>query len=54
MTRLIESLLVHTRGRDPLALGSAAAVLTLSAGIAAWLPTRRVARIDPAAVLREG
>ncbi len=54
MTRLIESLLVHTRGRDPLTLGSAAVVLTLAAGIAARLPTRPAARIDPAAVQREG
>ena len=54
MTRLVESLLVNTPGRDPLTFGLATAFLTLASGIAAWLPTRRAARIDPATVLREG
>ena len=54
MTRLVESLLVNTPGRDPLTFGLATAFLTLASAIAAWLPTRRAARIDPATVLREG
>ena len=54
MTRLVESLLVNTPGRDPLTFILATVVLTLASVIAAWLPTRRAARIDPATVLREG
>ena len=54
MTRLVESLLVNTPGRDPLTFGLATAFLTLASAIAAGLPTRRAARIDPATVLREG
>lgn len=39
--------------RDPATLPGAVAALLATAAIAAWMPARRVARADPAAVLRE-
>jgi predicted permease len=40
--------------RDPATLGAAASILLALGLLAAWLPARRAARVDPAAVLREG
>jgi ABC-type lipoprotein release transport system permease subunit len=37
---------------DPLSLAAAIGVLGLSAILAAWLPSRRAARVDPAVSLR--
>ena len=37
---------------DPLALGIAAAMLAAVAVLAAWIPARHAARIDPAITLR--
>lgn len=39
---------------DPLAFGTALVVLVASAALAAFLPARRAARVDPATALREG
>lgn len=52
-TRFVGALLFNIPARDPLTFGASAAVLVLVAGAAGWLPARRAARIDPAAVLRE-
>jgi len=38
---------------DPLTLGGAALLLVATAGLAAWIPARRAARVEPAASLRE-
>ena len=51
--RLLRGLLVGVAPLDPLTLGLAAATLVVAAGLAAWLPARRAALIDPAVVLRQ-
>jgi ABC-type lipoprotein release transport system permease subunit len=39
---------------DPLVMASVAAALLFVAGLAAFAPARRAARIDPVEVLRDG
>jgi ABC-type antimicrobial peptide transport system permease subunit len=51
--RLLRSLLVGVGPLDPFTLVLAALVLVGAAGLAAWLPARRAALVDPAAVLRQ-
>ena len=51
--RFVGSLVYGLPPRDPLTLAGAAAVLAAIGAIAGWLPARRAARIDPAAVLRD-
>jgi putative ABC transport system permease protein len=53
-SRFVSSLLYGLDARDTTTLTSAAAVLATVAALAAWLPARRAARIDPAEVLRNG
>jgi predicted permease len=53
MGRLIESLLYGVRPNDPARLIGAAVILAVAAAIAAYLPARRAARLDPMAALRE-
>ncbi len=52
LTRFIQSLLFGVNATDALAFAGAVAVLLAVALIAGYLPARRAARIDPAAVLR--
>jgi predicted permease len=52
--RLIAPLLFQVQARDPLTFFGTAAVLIAVGVLAAWVPARRAARLDPAAVLREG
>ncbi|HEX5476195.1 MAG TPA: ABC transporter permease [Vicinamibacterales bacterium] len=47
------ALLFGLEPRDPLTLAGAALVLVLVGALAAWLPARRAAHIDPARVLRQ-
>jgi predicted permease len=47
-------LLFHVEARDPATFATAAGVLVAAGLLAAWLPARRAARLDPATVLREG
>jgi ABC-type antimicrobial peptide transport system permease subunit len=49
----LRSLLFGVAHTDAFALGGAALVLIVSAGLAAWLPARRASRIDAATSLRE-
>ena len=50
--RFVKSLLFGVSAADPLTLASACAALLLLALLAAWLPARRAASVDPAIALR--
>ncbi len=52
--QFVGPLLFHVEARDPATFVSAAGVLVAVGVLAAWLPARRAARLDPATVLREG
>ncbi|HWA28945.1 MAG TPA: ABC transporter permease [Lacunisphaera sp.] len=52
LVRFIESLLYRVDARDPLTYGAVAAVLALVTLVAAWLPARRAARVNPVEALR--
>ncbi|HUO29306.1 MAG TPA: ABC transporter permease [Bryobacteraceae bacterium] len=51
--RLVASLLYGVKPDDAAPLALAAVVLAIATGIAAYLPARRAARLDPMAALRE-
>jgi predicted permease len=52
--RFVAPLLFRVEARDPMTFSGTAAVLVAVGVLAAWLPARRAARLDPATVLREG
>lgn len=52
--RFVEGLLFNLEARDPATWTVAAAVLVAVGALAAWLPARRAARLDPVMALREG
>jgi predicted permease len=52
--RFIAPLLFQVEARDPMTFSGTAAVLVGVGVLAAWVPARRAARLDPATVLREG
>jgi predicted permease len=51
-TRLIATFLFHTTPRDPVTFFVVAIALTATGCLAAWLPARRAARVDPLIALR--
>jgi ABC-type antimicrobial peptide transport system permease subunit len=51
--RALESTLFGLEPADPLTAAAALAVLAMVAALAAWLPARRAARVDPMAALRD-
>src|SRR5207249_3898756 len=51
-TRFITSFLFRTTPHDPLTLAAVVAVLGAAAYLAAWLPARRAASVDPVTALR--
>jgi predicted permease len=53
LTRLLEDLLYNISPHDPVAFGSAFAVMTITAMVACFVPAWRAMRTDPARVLRE-
>jgi putative ABC transport system permease protein len=52
LTRLLGNLLYKVSPRDPLAFGSALAIMTMASLLACFLPTWRATRTDPARTLR--
>jgi putative ABC transport system permease protein len=52
VTRYLQSLLFGVTPSDPLTFTIITALLLLTAALAAWLPARRAARIDPLISLR--
>jgi ABC-type antimicrobial peptide transport system permease subunit len=53
LTRLLSNMLYKVSPRDPVAFGSAFAVMTLASLVACFLPAWRATRTDPARVLRD-
>jgi predicted permease len=52
VTRMVKGLLFGVAPGDPLSLAAGVAVLALTAVLAAWIPSRRAARVDPMVALR--
>jgi ABC-type antimicrobial peptide transport system permease subunit len=51
--RLFGAMLFHVPAKDPWTLAAASAVLFTVALAAAWIPSRRAARVDPMQALRQ-
>ena len=51
--RWLEAMLFHVSARDPWILAAAVGGLCATAMLAAWLPSRRAARVDPMQALRQ-
>jgi predicted permease len=52
LARILAALVNGVAPTDPLTLAAVAALLTLAAGLASWLPARAATRVDPMVVLR--
>jgi len=52
LTRILQAQLHDISASDPIAYFTAASVLTLTAGLASWLPALRAAKVDPMVALR--
>ncbi len=52
LVRVIEAQLTGVTAYDPATLAGTTVLLTVTAGIACWIPARRAARVDPMVALR--
>jgi putative ABC transport system permease protein len=52
LTRTLHGMLFGVGPLDPVALGGACAVLFVAATVAAWIPARRAAQVDPTVAIR--
>jgi predicted lysophospholipase L1 biosynthesis ABC-type transport system permease subunit len=52
LTRLIQRTLYGVKPNDPLSFVAAGALMLVVAAVAAWIPARRAARVDPMRALR--
>jgi putative ABC transport system permease protein len=52
LSRVLQTLLFEVSTADPTVFAAIALLLFVTAGIAAWIPARRAARLDPIATLR--
>ena len=52
-SRLVKSLLFGIRPNDPLELAGAVILLAAAIALAAYIPARRAARLDPMSALRD-
>jgi putative ABC transport system permease protein len=52
-TRLLSSLLIGVTATDPATYGAVTIVQTATTAVAAWIPARRAARVDPRITLNE-
>ncbi len=52
LSRLLSGMLFEVRATDPLTYAGIALLLAVTAGVAAWRPARRAARVDPMVALR--
>jgi putative ABC transport system permease protein len=53
LARLLSTILYGVTPRDPLTVVVGVAILALGAALAAYIPARRAARVDPVEALRE-
>jgi ABC-type antimicrobial peptide transport system permease subunit len=51
--RLLSTILYGVTAHDPATIAAGAGLLAISAAVAAYLPARRAARVDPVRALRE-
>jgi predicted permease len=54
LTRVLRGMLFEITTTDPLTYAAMASVLAVAVAIAAWVPARRAARVDPVIALRKG
>jgi predicted lysophospholipase L1 biosynthesis ABC-type transport system permease subunit len=54
VSRFVKAMLFQLDANDPVTMIAAVVVLVAVGALAAWIPARRAARIDPAVVLRDG
>src|SRR5262249_61759095 len=52
LARVMRTMLFQVRTTDPIVFAGIATLLLATAAVAAWIPARRAARLDPIATLR--
>lgn len=52
LTRLVQKMLFEIQPTDPVSFAAAAILMTAVGAVAAWIPARRAARVDPIQALR--